>query len=223
MPESENSPRRRRIFALSSMTTNGCQVNQKRENMIRSFLKKIFMTISYPLRYLIRYELEQQFSMYSMQNLQKGLQRVATEQTVQYINQQMRHVDSVTLPHDLLTDALASAEQGGGRLICEFGVYSGATINHIASQTEETVYGFDSFRGLPERWRDGIGEGSLLQAQHPDVLPNVVLLEGWFDESLPPFLEENPGDVSFLHIDCDLYSSTRLFLISCETASSRVA
>jgi len=144
-----------------------------------------------------------------MQNLKKGLQRVATEQTVQYINQHMRHIDSVNFPEVLLKEALTRAEQGGGRLICEFGVYSGKTINHIASQTRETVYGFDSFQGLPERWRDGIGEGSFRQAQHPDVLTNVVLIEGWFHESLPPFLEEHPGDATFLHIDCDLYSSTK--------------
>jgi len=147
--------------------------------------------------------------MYSMQNIRRELQRIATKRTAQYVEQHMRHIDSVTNPFDLLKDAMVLTNQGDGRLICEFGVYSGATINHIASQTEETVYGFDSFEGLPERWRDGIGKGSFLQTQHPDVSPNVVLVEGWFDESLPPFLEENPGDVCFLHIDCDLYSSTK--------------
>jgi len=36
---------------------------------------------------------------------------------------------------------------------------------------------------------------------------NVDFVVGWFNESLPPFLEREPGGVSFLHIDSDLYSS----------------
>jgi hypothetical protein len=36
----------------------------------------------------------------------------------------------------------------------------------------------------------------------------VKLHRGWFNESLPPFLSANPGSAAFLHIDCDIYSST---------------
>ena len=35
----------------------------------------------------------------------------------------------------------------------EFGVASGRTINYISTFTNDTVYGFDSFEGLPEKWR----------------------------------------------------------------------
>jgi hypothetical protein len=41
------------------------------------------------------------------------------------------------------------------------------------------------------------------------VRPNVILHKGWFDETLPDFVAENPGPVAFLHVDCDLYSSTK--------------
>jgi hypothetical protein len=37
----------------------------------------------------------------------------------------------------------------------EFGVASGNTINYISTFTNDKVYGFDSFEGLPEKWRDG--------------------------------------------------------------------
>ena len=42
---------------------------------------------------------------------------------------------------------------------------------------------------------------------------NVTLVPGWFDRSLPAFLDAHPDQpVSFLHIDCDLYSSTQTVL-----------
>ena len=43
----------------------------------------------------------------------------------------------------------------------------------------------------------------------PDVESNVTLISGWFNDTIPKFLSENKSDyISFLHIDCDIYSST---------------
>jgi hypothetical protein len=44
------------------------------------------------------------------------------------------------------------------------------------------------------------------------VRPNVILHKGLFHESLPGFLADHHEDVAFMHIDCDLYSSTRTVL-----------
>jgi hypothetical protein len=41
------------------------------------------------------------------------------------------------------------------------------------------------------------------------VLDNVRLHSGWFEGSIPAWLEANPGPVAFIHIDCDIYTSTR--------------
>ena len=41
---------------------------------------------------------------------------------------------------------------------------------------------------------------------------NVRLYKGWFEDTLPPFREQHPGPVAFLHLDADLYSSTRTIL-----------
>ena len=49
-------------------------------------------------------------------------------------------------------------------------------------------------------------------ASLPKVKENVELHKGWFNESLPPFLEQHPGPVAFIHVDCDLYSSTKTLL-----------
>jgi hypothetical protein len=44
----------------------------------------------------------------------------------------------------------------------------------------------------------------------PKVNSNVKLIPGWFNESLPNFLEDvNLYSNVFIHIDCDLYSSTK--------------
>lgn len=93
----------------------------------------------------------------------------------------------------------------------EFGVFNGRTINYISKFTTDTVYGFDSFEGLPEKWRDGFGKGAFnKKGDLPTVNKNVTLVKGWFDATLPAFMKANAGKkVSFIHIDADLYSSTK--------------
>jgi hypothetical protein len=92
----------------------------------------------------------------------------------------------------------------------EFGVASGKTINYISRFTNENVYGFDSFEGLPEKWRDGFDKGAFsLNGNLPQVNDNVVLIQGWFNETLPDFIKSQNKKVSFIHMDADLYSSTK--------------
>ena len=92
----------------------------------------------------------------------------------------------------------------------EFGVYNGETINYISRFTRNRVYGFDSFEGLPETWRDGFEKGVFtLNGTLPAVNENVVLVKGLFQDTLSTFLSSENKKVSFVHIDCDLYSSTK--------------
>ena len=92
----------------------------------------------------------------------------------------------------------------------EFGVASGNTINYISQFTNDLVYGFDSFKGLPEKWRDGFNKGAFNRNGNlPNVNPNVVLIKGWFNETLPNFILTQDKKISFIHVDCDLYSSTK--------------
>lgn len=94
-------------------------------------------------------------------------------------------------------------------LIVEFGVFSGRSINRIAQNKPGPIYGFDSFEGLPEYWRDGYQKGAFARQDLPAVAPNVELIVGWFDRTLPKFLDDHPGPASLIHVDCDLYSSTQ--------------
>jgi hypothetical protein len=91
----------------------------------------------------------------------------------------------------------------------EFGVFSGRTINYISRFTNDTVFGFDSFEGLPEKWRDGFEKGAFhVNGSLPIVNRNVSLIKGWFTDTLPQFLKEQNKKISFIHMDADLYSST---------------
>jgi hypothetical protein len=108
----------------------------------------------------------------------------------------------------LRRDAIEAAPKGG--LFMEFGVWKAYFINEFArSFPHYTFYGFDSFEGLPEAWSTRkIGHFDL-GGELPPVEPNVVLIKGWFNDSLPHFLLDHPDvKVSFIHMDCDLYSST---------------
>jgi hypothetical protein len=95
----------------------------------------------------------------------------------------------------------------------EFGVFSGKTINYISTFTCDKVYGFDSFEGLPEKWRNGFDIGTFnMNGNLPIVNNNVVLIKGLFEQTLVSFLKDNNKKISFIHIDCDLYSSTKYVL-----------
>ena len=113
---------------------------------------------------------------------------------------------------DLLRFALERAPAEG--LVLEFGVEKGASITCLGRATAREVHGFDSFEGLPEDWHgtaETRGKFSL-GGRLPPVPDNVTLHKGWFDETLPPFLARNPGPAALVHVDCDIYASTRTVL-----------
>jgi predicted O-methyltransferase YrrM len=100
-------------------------------------------------------------------------------------------------------------------LCLEFGVFQGASINYFA-QRSPTVnfYGFDSFEGLAEDWsgHHAVKGRFSLDGKLPPVLPNVSLVKGWFQDTVPDFLHEHNENISFIHIDCDTYESSKLVL-----------
>jgi hypothetical protein len=99
----------------------------------------------------------------------------------------------------------------------EFGVYKGISINLIAENTNKTVYGFDSFEGLPEDWRPKYEKGFFsLEGNMPSVRSNVVLIKGLFQDTLKEFLLQQNKKISFIHIDSDLYSSAKYILDTCK-------
>jgi hypothetical protein len=139
------------------------------------------------------------------------LQR-ALDETVDYIESDMRDAIIRNDAFDVLSYALASTRVDGLHL--EFGVRTGSTINHIARRRRSsTIWGFDSFQGLPEAWTGyTLAAGAFREQDVPDVEPNVELVIGWFDDTLPEFLTAHAGDVAFVHVDSDIYSSAKTIL-----------
>jgi len=108
----------------------------------------------------------------------------------------------------VLALALGYARPQG--LYIEFGVWSGRTINFIAERHTGIVHGFDSLEGLPETWYGTYHEGAFETGGWlPKVRANVRLHKGWFENTLPTFVDQHKENIAFLHIDCDLYSSTQ--------------
>lgn len=106
--------------------------------------------------------------------------------------------------------AIAHATVDG--LVLEFGVFNGKSIRQIAALVNGPVHGFDSFAGIPEDWNHETS-GSYSTAGHlPSVPASVSLHAGWFEDSLPAFIQKETGPIRFMNIDCDLYSSTKTVL-----------
>jgi len=94
----------------------------------------------------------------------------------------------------------------------EFGVYHGVTTRFIAERGRQPLYGFDSFQGLPEDWRSEYPRGSFALQEIPRFPEPIQIVPGYFHETLPGFLKLHPEPAAFVHIDCDLYSSTKTVL-----------
>jgi len=126
------------------------------------------------------------------------------------------------------------AELIHGRDVYEFGVKNGKTLKRIkASFPARRFHGFDSFEGLPSveddsfqkaydgSWKPGAysvvkskGATSVraaMRSVHRFVgFDRTSLIPGFYEESLKhPALTKNMKPALFVHIDCDIYSSTR--------------
>jgi hypothetical protein len=116
----------------------------------------------------------------------------------------------------LMYEALARDIKDERVVYLEFGVYEGYTLRRWAKllQHQETrLFGFDSFQGLPEDWDSLRPQGTFdvkgVIPTYDD--PRVSLCQGWFSETLPSFTLPD-HDRLVLHLDADLYSSTKFVL-----------
>lgn len=152
---------------------------------------------------------------YFLADLMFDLRLDAKRDTLAYIKPHLKTAMLFADRYALLTYAvnLAKATTPGG-LVCEFGVAGGKTLRHIAGLWGGPVHGFDSFEGLPEDWTGTAEQAGRfdLKGKLPKLAANAALHVGWFENSLPPFLGTHPGQAALLHLDADLYSSTKTVL-----------
>ncbi len=153
-------------------------------------------------------------------NIFRWRQIHALEETGQFIEEQLPLAHSFETRYALF-DYILKSQQISERegLVCEFGVATGKSINYLAGKLKsKTIFGFDSFEGLPEAWRGNYPKGTFETAL-PAVRENVELIPGLFDDTLGPFLQKHSETALLLHLDADLYSSTKTVL---EIIKSRI-
>lgn len=141
-----------------------------------------------------------------------GIKLRAYQKTLDFIEANMADAVVCNNRNEVFNYALKHIDSDG--IVAEFGVKSGTTINELANKPilrKKTIYGFDSFTGIPEDWAGTKTlKGQLTNhAKLPKVAKNIKLVKGWFKDSLEEFCQSNDEAAIFLHIDCDLYQSTK--------------
>lgn len=138
-------------------------------------------------------------------NLLVDLQLDAKKDTIEYVKANMPDAPYFEKHPQLVKHVVHEASLPG--LYMEFGVGRGKSIRWIGEHADRTVYGFDSFEGIPEYW-NGNPVGAFAQKKLPKVPDNVQFEIGMFDKTIPGFLKQHADPIALLHVDCDLYSST---------------
>lgn len=100
----------------------------------------------------------------------------------------------------------------------QFGVFKGQTARILESFIlgPQKLHLFDSFEGLPEDWQNTNFDKSAFKLASNEI-PNFdpkrsVIHQGWFNETVPKFAATYMAPIPFIHLDADLYSSTRTVL-----------
>jgi len=146
-------------------------------------------------------------------NLADVLAWRAAQTSAEFIEEHMS--DAVAMPSraDHLRHAVGHAPGTG--VILECGVGSGESLTWLEDLTgSRRVVGFDSFEGLPEDWRPGFDAGAFAQRER-GRFRRAELCVGLFEDTLPAFIAALDEPIALLHVDCDLYSSTRTVLSHC--------
>jgi O-methyltransferase len=108
----------------------------------------------------------------------------------------------------------------------EFGVYEGDSIRYwleLNNNSSSRFWGFDTFSGLPEAWKDGDEmvrpDGAFdTSGRVPAVSDNrVEFIKGLFQDTVTGFLASfNARKNIIIHNDSDLYSSSLYLLTKCD-------
>jgi hypothetical protein len=96
----------------------------------------------------------------------------------------------------------------------EFGVKFGKSAKIITKiknkqypNLKNPLFGFDSFIGLPSDTVWGKKGRLTTDGKVPDI-DGAYFYKGWFESTIPKFNADYKDALAFLHIDCDIYSST---------------
>ena len=153
----------------------------------------------------------------SAEGLFRAMQAISQRESVEIIRREMADAVHVQDHRTFLRFALGFAPDG---LVLEFGVFSGTTINWMSEDYPSRRFvGFDSFEGLPEVWSGHEFFDFDRRGIAPLVNSNVEMVVGTFETTVPAFVERRET-IAAVHVDCDLYSSTKTILSTLSSAIS---
>jgi O-methyltransferase len=110
----------------------------------------------------------------------------------------------------------------GPKTYLEFGTYKGESIFAMAEidrEPESRFFGFDTFVGLPEDWRNFMHVDPRGHFNADGIAPasndrRIRFVKGLFQETLPAIISEIPrGNRFVIHLDADIYTAT-LFVLT---------
>ena len=171
----------------------------KKKNILKTWLKRVFNNILDDVLFV------------DSRNIERARQRLALREAALFVEANMPWTRSFNTRYDVYRYIAKFTPRSENGLICEFGVAGGTSIRALANLfPDRTIYGFDSFEGLPEDWAN-LRKGEYKQPV-PKTPANVELVKGWFTDTLPGFLATHSGMADLLNVDCDLYSSAVVVL-----------
>ena len=159
-------------------------------------------------------------------DIQRMAKDIATGDTWRYMQEKdLDDLQNFELEIDLYEYAVSQIDKTllKDGLCLEWGTDGARTLHWFSRWLpDNTLYAFDSWQGLPEKFND-------LPAGHfardmPKVPENCKLVQGWFGErpkldkssiaefTAQTFANEHKEPIALLHLDADLYSSTKTVL-----------
>ena len=141
-------------------------------------------------------------------DLPHQLRKKACDEAVEFYHNVMNEPQVFGSKESIIDFEIDSVKVNG--LYLEFGVAQAVHTNYIASKiAPEIIHGFDSFSGFPESFDGTSKKFHDYNGKPPEVRNNVILHEGWFEDTIPKFKNDTKEKIAYLNIDCDLYSSTK--------------
>lgn len=154
--------------------------------------------------------------------LLKEMQEIATYDTAKYFYNLEEQPEFIPIDGPETFESLDASKQIGRALawthanvdgsVTEYGVHDGTSFIPMCEHfKDQTVFGFDSWYGLP----GGVWPGNMIHKgafDHGGEAPfdcpeNGTLVVGWFKDTMPKF-DYKKSVAKYIHIDCDVYSST---------------
>lgn len=185
--------------------------------MIKSVLTWVVDNSVAKLARLIRHRLKIEHGGAYKHNLHSLLWERATIESADYVEKHLSSAMVFNEPSGLWDYIIQYCDDSDASMMMEFGVFEGNSLNYFASRMRKTqFYGFDSFEGLQEDWYGHHAPKSFFSrnGKMPKVEKNVVLIKGWFDQTLQPFVADSMPDkkLALLHIDSDTYEAAKCIL-----------